>query len=125
MVRGCPRLARRVFLTLLVFSAPVIAQGACPGTTQLEMNDCAAAEYQRSDAELNAVWPIAKSRADGVGAGGQLLDAQRKWIAFRDAACGAEIAPYAGGSIQPLIWYSCLTRLTRARTFDLQQLTGP
>jgi uncharacterized protein YecT (DUF1311 family) len=92
---------------------------------QLEMNDCAAAEYQRFDAELNAVWPIAKSRADAIGAGATLLDAQRKWIAFRDAACTAEIAPYGGGSIQPLIWYNCLTRMTRNRTFDLRQMVEP
>jgi uncharacterized protein YecT (DUF1311 family) len=112
------------WLAALILSAGA-AYAACPGTTQLEMNDCAAAEYQRFDAELNAVWPIAKSRADAIGAGVQLLDAQRKWLAFRDAACTAEIAPYGGGSIQPLIWYNCLTRMTRNRTFDLRQMVEP
>jgi uncharacterized protein YecT (DUF1311 family) len=95
------------------------AQAACPGQTQLEMNDCAAAEYQASDAALNAAWGSAKAFMDGIGQGAVLLDAQRKWIAFRDAACAAEAAPYAGGSIQPLVYYSCATRLTRARTQDL------
>lgn len=112
------------WLTAFLLSAGG-AVAACPGVTQLEMNDCAAAEYQRFDAELNAVWPIAKTFADSVGAGGQLLDAQRKWIAYRDAACGAEIAAYAGGSIQPLIWYSCLTRHTRNRSFDLRRMVEP
>jgi uncharacterized protein YecT (DUF1311 family) len=101
------------------------AFASCPGMTQLEMNDCAALEYQRFDAELNAIWPIAKSRADALGAGATLLDAQRKWLAFRDAACTAEIAPYAGGSIQPLIWYGCLMRHTRNRTFDLRHMVEP
>ena len=111
--------------TLAIFLLSAGALQACPGRTQLEMNDCAAAEFQRFDAELNAVWPLAKSRADAFGAGAQLLDAQRKWIDFRDAACTAEISPYAGGSIRPLVWYNCLTRLTQARTFDLRQLINP
>ena len=92
---------------------------ACPGQTQLEMNTCAAADYQRADAALNAAWGPAKSFADGAGTGGQLLDAQRKWIAFRDAACLAEADLYRGGSIRPLVWHSCLTRLTQRRTEDL------
>jgi uncharacterized protein YecT (DUF1311 family) len=95
------------------------ANAACPGQTQMEMNECAVLEYQAADAALNAQWANAKSHMDGSGLGDVLLDAQRKWIAFRDAACAAEAAPYAGGSIQPLIYYSCATRLTRARTQDL------
>ncbi len=98
-----------------------MAQAACPGVTQMEMNNCAATEYQTTDAALNAAWGPAKSFMDGIGQGAVLLDAQRKWIAFRDAACTAEAAPYEGGSIQPLVYYSCATRLTRARTQDLGQ----
>ena len=95
------------------------ALAACPGQSQLEMNECAAADYQRADAALNAAWGPAKSFADNAGTGGQLLDAQRKWIAFRDAACLAEADLFRGGSIRPLIWYTCLTRLTQRRTEDL------
>ena len=97
------------------------AHAACPGQSQAEMNNCAAQEYQQADAALNAAWPSAKAVADQAGAGAQLLDAQRKWIAFRDMACTAEAALYQGGSIQPLIYYSCLTRLTGQRTNDLYQ----
>ncbi len=111
--------------TALWIMSGVAAHAACPGNTQLEMNDCAAAEFQQADGQLNAVWPQVKGYMDSIGQGAVLLDAQRKWIPFRDAACTAEIAPYAGGSIQPLIWYSCLTRLTRVRTFDLQELMRP
>ena len=109
-------------LSLLVWASA--GNAACPGRTQLEMNECAAATFQSADAELNAIWPAAKGRADALGSGAILLDAQRKWIAFRDAACSAEMAPYQGGSIQPLIWYSCLTRLTQARIQDLRIVAG-
>ena len=98
------------------------AMAACPGQTQVELNACAAQEYQQADAVLNAAWGPAKSVADSAGMGEVLLDAQRKWLAFRDAACSAEAGLFQGGSIQPLVWYSCLTRLTVARTEDLYNI---
>lgn len=110
----------RFALSFLLINLAGMAQAACPGQTQLEMNDCAQAEYIRADAQLNAVWDQAKSAMDGLGHGDVLLDAQRKWLAFRDAACAAEVSPYEGGSIQPLIAYTCLTRLTLARSQDLE-----
>ncbi len=111
-------------VALVADPAPAVAQarGCPPDATQLELNDCAAAAFQEADDELNAVWRSAKAAMDGYGAGALLLDAQRKWIAFRDAACRAEIEVYAGGSIQPLVWSNCLTRLTRQRSFDLRQV---
>ena len=114
------------FLPSAVMAAllPLAAQAACPGDTQVEMNECAAAEYQAADAALNAAWGPAKAFFDGMGHGAALLDAQRKWIAYRDAACQAEILPYDGGSIQPLIYSTCMTRITRQRTDALTQLTG-
>ncbi|THH36261.1 DUF1311 domain-containing protein [Aliishimia ponticola] len=88
------------------------------------MNECAAAEYQRADAELNALWSYAKPSADQMGVGAQLLDAQRKWIAYRDAACTAEAEMFRGGSIQPLVWFQCMTRLTAQRSGDLRNFSN-
>ena len=110
-------------LVLVLWSGAAMAN--CQGQTQLDMNACAAARYAAADAQLNAAWPAAKGYMDGIGAGATLLDAQRKWLAFRDANCTAESAPYAGGSIQPLVWYGCLERLTLARTRDLQAHMRP
>jgi uncharacterized protein YecT (DUF1311 family) len=116
------RILRPPGLALLCAGWAGAALGACPGETQMEMNDCAAAAYGQADAALNAVWPQTRAMMDQIGAGADLLDAQRKWIAFRDAACQAESAPFEGGSIQPLVWFSCLARLTLRRTEDLQAL---
>ncbi len=88
------------------------------------MNQCADQEWQRADAELNAAWQVVKPVFDGFGAGAALLDAQRKWLAYRDAACGAEAAMFEGGSMQPLIHSGCLARLTKRRTEDLRGLTN-
>lgn len=115
----------RIATTLaLLAAAPSMAQATCPGDTQVEMNQCAHATYQQADAELNAVWQVVKPQFDSMGAGDALLDAQRKWIVFRDAACTAEAAPFEGGSIQPLVRTSCMTRLTNRRIEDLRSLTN-
>ncbi|TDX28562.1 MULTISPECIES: lysozyme inhibitor LprI family protein [Rhodovulum] len=113
--------ARGAVAVLLIAAAlPGLAGAACPGNTQIEMNDCAASAYRNADAQLNAVWPAARAAAASWGGDGMLLDAQRKWIAFRDAACAVEAAQYQGGSIQPLVHAECLRRLTERRTADLR-----
>ena len=69
---------------------------------QMEMNACAAIDFERADAELNAEYrrAIASARDadrefDGAGdrrPGDEatLREAQRAWIAFRDAQCRLE-----------------------------------
>jgi len=124
-MRGIERGRARVCglaCVLVTLGAGLPAQAACPGETQLEMNQCAARSYQAADATLNAVWPQAKAAMDRLGAGQLLLDAQRKWIAYRDAACAAEQAQFEGGSIAPLIYFICMQRLTERRTEDLRAL---
>ncbi len=40
-------------------------------------------------------------------------------VAFRDKECAYETVGEEGGSIQPMEYSGCLTKLTRARTRDL------
>jgi uncharacterized protein YecT (DUF1311 family) len=98
------------------------AQAACPGYTQLELNECAASDYQAADQRLNEVFRAVKAMMDDMGHGPAMLNAQRKWLAYRDAACAVETAIWEGGSIQPLMAYTRLTRIARARTQDLENL---
>ncbi|MEY4983106.1 MAG: hypothetical protein RIR62_1372 [Pseudomonadota bacterium] len=120
-------------LLLPVLAAPLHAEGAdcADPITQVDMNACAMAEFQAQDAVLNAVWSDAVGLMEGVdallpeaerGALAALRDAQRRWIAYRDAACAAEAWLVRGGSMEPLVLYSCLARLTAERTAGLQAL---
>ncbi len=112
-----------VAAVLAVTAAPALAQATAEcgsATTQLEMNDCAAARYEAADATLNAVWRDAIVAARSAGVEDRLRTAQRAWISFRDAACTAESALYDGGSIRPLVHSDCLARLTETRTADLR-----
>lgn len=80
------------------------------------MNACAQKDYEVADAALNSAWKSAKSFADAIGEGDALLDAQRAWLSYRDAACEVHASPFEGGSLQPLIRTTCLSELTAERT---------
>lgn len=107
------------FLAMMLQTPMVRAQSAAdciaPQAQQL-MNACAAREYQQADAALNTAWKSAKSFADAIGRGDALLQAQRAWLQYRDAACDVHASPFEGGSIQPLIRATCLAELTAQRT---------
>lgn len=120
----------RLILLALLGAAPAGAQqlDCASPMTQSEMTVCAERDFNSADARLNAVWRQALAAArqmdqylvDGdVSAEIALRDAQRAWIAFRDAACKAEALSVRGGSMQPQLTLSCMERLTRARSEDL------
>lgn len=80
------------------------------------MNACAAKDFAAADGALNTAWKPAKSFADAIGKGAALLSAQRAWLKYRDAACDVHASPFEGGSIQPLIYSTCMSELTTQRT---------
>lgn len=119
---------RMTTIALLLACAPAaFAQTAAEcqdAQTQQVMNACAAVEYRAADDALNAAWPPARAFAKAIGSDSALLDAQRKWLAYRDAACAVQASPYEGGSLQPFVHARCLTTLTVARTQLLLDLHG-
>lgn len=107
----------------LLLAGPVAAQEhPCDGAeTQIDLNECSYVAWEQADVELNEAYAAAMGVAEGHGgsAGEALRDAQRAWIAFRDADCAAEAAFWEGGSAQPMILYGCLETITLQRTDDL------
>ncbi len=88
------------------------------------MNACAAKDFAEADAALNIAWKPAKAFADAIGQGAQLLEAQRAWLKYRDAACEVHASPFEGGSLQPLIYSVCMNDLTTHRTEMLLQFNA-
>lgn len=89
--------------------------------TQLDMNLCAKAFHAEEDARLNEVY---QSLKDNLSADRQakLVAAEKAWIAFRDQNCAFVRQQVSGGSIEPSIYYGCLSQITASRTAELQQL---
>lgn len=101
---------------------------------QMEMNACAALDFERADAELNAAWREVVADAREADAEldprydrrptseAKLREAQRAWIVFRDAHCTYQgYGEARGGSMEPMAFEACRTSLTRER---IRQLTG-
>jgi uncharacterized protein YecT (DUF1311 family) len=123
-------------MALLLCAAGAQAQevNCAAPVTQLDMNICADRAWKLADEDLNLAYGMARSlmrQTDAAlpegdrGAEVALRDAQRAWIAFRDAACRAEGYVWFGGSIRPLVVSTCLERMTRARTEELRVLAEP
>jgi uncharacterized protein YecT (DUF1311 family) len=89
--------------------------------SQMEMNACAGAEFDRADARLNATYRRAMARLDQNGKA-KLRDPQRAWIKFRDAECSYRASASEGGSIYPLEVATCATDLTNRRIRALSQM---
>ena len=101
---------------------------------QVEMNACAAIDFEAADAELNAAW---SGLIEGARAADREIDRdydqrptreaklreeQRAWISFRDAHCTyLAYGEARGGSMEPMSYEGCRAQLTRER---LRQLTG-
>lgn len=115
----------------LIFACCASGAGAqsCdfPGT-QSEINACSYELFEKEDAKLNAAYADAMavmkdwdaslpSKERGAVEG--LKQAQRAWIAFRDAACASEAYATKGGTISPMVLSSCMARLTATRSEEL------
>ncbi|WP_244110355.1 MULTISPECIES: lysozyme inhibitor LprI family protein [Burkholderia] len=86
------------------------------------MNGCANRAYARADAELNSRYRALQSRLkDDRDGARNLTDAQRAWIAFRDAECAFQTIRVAGGSAEPLARAACLEEVTKSRSVALQR----
>ena len=97
--------------------------------SQMEMTYCAGVDYEKADADLNAIWPdiVAAARTNDEYVADEARDrgvpttlealrtAQRAWIKFRDAQCEYEAYEVFGGTMQPMVGSMCLARLTRER----------
>lgn len=85
------------------------------------MNSCAAAAYQREDARLNSLYKQVVALSDKPDFA-RLKQSQLAWLKFRHLHCDYEEKGYEGGSMAPLVKFSCLGNLTRQRNETLQAL---
>lgn len=122
------RLGTRLCAGALAILIPLGIAGAAAAdedcgnfNTQSEMNDCAAKNYRAADAALGSIYKKVVARLKDDPDGLKLLkDAERAWIAFRDAECSFASSGVEGGSIQPMIEAECFQAQTEARTAMLK-----
>jgi uncharacterized protein YecT (DUF1311 family) len=104
-----------LFSILILLSVFVSAQ------SQAEMNEKAIDDYKKSDMEMTRVYKTVMGKLRQKTAKDLLLEAQRAWIKYKETHCNAITNQYDGGSIMPLIYYSCLEELTNQRKKQLER----
>ena len=103
--------------------------------TQVEMNFCAEQGFRDADKELNSVYRqlmqvlrSGRNTKDSAQVAynkkleNAVIQAQKKWLEFRDSCANVWRVKYEGGSVMPVIYYGVMTSLTRAQTRELQDV---
>ena len=83
------------------------------------MNICADKEFKAADAALNRAYNQLSAKLD-EGERARLKEVELAWLKYRDAECEFEASFYEGGSMQPLIYSTCLTHVTKTRTAEIR-----
>lgn len=121
---------------LLLSGAPACAEPAidcAKATATPEIAFCAEKDFKAADTALNDAYRALLAKIDASAGSGDnaaatqarswreaVTEAQRKWIAFRDADCAAVGTAWNGGTGMGAAVSGCLAEATRARTAALK-----
>lgn len=117
------RFAAILSLAVLLPLTAARADDACykKAQSQAELTECSVNDLKQVDDTLNKLYKQMESRLKGDDDTKKLLiEAQKKWVAFRDAECTLSTVRTAGGSINAMNFNSCAAGLTQARVKDFQ-----
>jgi len=90
--------------------------------TQAEMNAQARADFQRVDVDLNKTYQSVLAKLPTVESKQKLREAQRAWVPSRDAEAAHAAKEADGGSMAPTLRYETMTRITRERINELNNM---
>ena len=99
---------------------PALTANCRSDGNQQDMNECAMRDFRAADAILNITYgEVMQSLPQQQRTA--LRTEQRAWLKARDPACKRAARANEGGSIWPLVFYSCLERSTRERTGEIER----
>jgi uncharacterized protein YecT (DUF1311 family) len=91
------------------------------GDTTFGMTMCAIVLEDLWDAELNRLWPEVQADVGPENAD-YLLEEQRAWLAYRDAACAYTVAEVWGGTMAQHVGGDCRVRMTAERVAQFRDM---
>ena len=144
-----PTIALLIFsvLIFLPLNPKPVEQGSAQANpcdsaqTQTDMNQCSGEQYSKADARLNSLYTKLTSLLEKDAAtdrpkrktGGKeqrqtaiqkLRAAERAWVQYRDLHCDAARDQFEGGSMSPMVWSDCMTKITEHRIDELKDAYG-
>jgi uncharacterized protein YecT (DUF1311 family) len=105
-----------LLISLFIFVAHICAQ------TQAAMNAEARADFVRADADLNKTYKAVLAKLGDTDSKQKLREAQRAWLASRDAEAARAAKEAEGGSMAPTLRYEAMTDLTQKRIKELKAM---
>lgn len=136
----CPPIRLRSFALACLLSSPGLAWAqsgrldCSKASATPEINACAERDLERADRKLNEAYRMMLGRIDKSDLTPpqraewrkSLQDAQRRWIAFRDADCDG-VVPFEwfGGTGATAAVLGCKSAKTEARTKELSDRADP
>ena len=123
-LRHLPAWLTLACLPLAACAAPEPAKVDCAeAISTLEINQCAQAEVQQAEQQLEDYLSAARQRyAQDSEALTALQTAQQSWSRFRQEHCAAVYSLWREGSIRGLMHNQCMLQQTRQRTHDVWQV---
>ncbi len=124
MVSQLRHLTVLLTLTCLPLAACAASEAAkvdcAEAISTLEINQCAQAEVQQAEQQLEDYLSAARQRyAQDSEALTALQTAQQSWSQFRQEHCAAVYSLWREGSIRGLMHNQCMLQQTRQRTHDV------
>jgi uncharacterized protein YecT (DUF1311 family) len=86
------------------------------------MEGCAEQRVLRSDRRIDALAATAFRLVRGSRNRAAFVAGERAWLRYRDATCTADASSDAGGTVQPVVYGSCLAARDRAHVAELTSL---
>lgn len=121
---------RAIWLSLLILAfTPAQAGDLCDNANSTaEMNQCAQAEHQQADQQLNVAYQAALKRiasqitdtAQKKDTKKAFVEAQRLWVQFRDKDCNAVYKLWRDGTIRGVMYWGCMSEHTEQRTKQIE-----
>jgi len=126
------RLLLNLGFASLCTTSPALADIDCANAAStVEMNVCADKDYQAADKALNTAYATAMAYIrtrdmekpyDAASFETAMRNAQRAWVAYRDADCKDLVAQeWSGGTGATSAILGCMTEKTIQRTKDLKE----
>jgi uncharacterized protein YecT (DUF1311 family) len=100
----------------------VLAGGLCPASAQStqQLVEEQIEEFDTADKEMNTAYQKVLGILNDRGKS-KLREAQRAWLAWRDAQARFDSHHLAGGTLQPVEEYGSRIQTTEARTVKLRE----